>query len=286
MRGVALLYLFILCGLTAIAVLPVGKVDLAQLKAFEWPNSYNLDDDCKTQWLHFTNVNYCLRTYPDRPPQVALLGDSHANMYFKGLGLHYANLGENMVMMGKGGCAPFLDLKGPRGDQLRDQCEGIVNDVLNFVIFRESIHTVILTSRSPWNFNVTDEEFSGEYLRALRRTLERLTATKRVVFILDIPALGFDPRSCVKTRPLTWKEVRAPCSVHRDSMTSYQAAILKVLTDFPMVKVYDPTAALCDSTTCYAMKSGKMLYRDENHLSAEGSHWVVERMFGSSPAAN
>jgi hypothetical protein len=40
----------------------------------------------------------------------------------------------------------------------------------------------------------------------------------------------------------------------------------------------DPTAALCDANVCRAEIGGKLMYRDDNHLSIEGSRYVWSRI--------
>jgi hypothetical protein len=49
-----------------------------------------------------------------------------------------------------------------------------------------------------------------------------------------------------------------------------------VLKDFPAVQVFDAAAQLCDAKWCWAMKDGKMLYRDDVHLSSDGSRYIAQ----------
>ena len=41
--------------------------------------------------------------------------------------------------------------------------------------------------------------------------------------------------------------------------------------------MFDPFPYLCDATACYAERDGRLLYQDDNHLSAEGSAYLGEK---------
>lgn len=190
-------------------------------------------------------------------------------------------------------------------DALRDQCQGVLNDVLDFVLQSKSIKTVILTARNPF-FNLDDADkprwraasgdttlltrftFMPEYANAMRRTLTLLReANKHVIFLIDIPETDFDPKSCYKARPLElWaKPVQTPCAITRSEFANqeklYREMIDPILRDFPEVRVFDPTDALCDDKYCWVMKDGQMLYRDNNHFSLAGSRYIA-RFFGAA----
>jgi hypothetical protein len=260
-----------------------GRVERVAVnaKVFERPDSMAATRDCNHEWLRY--ANYCLRTDPAKAPTVALLGDSHANMYFSGLSQHYARAGENLVNLGKDGCAPFYDLQGQWGE-LKLECPVVVNDVLDFVVNRKSIKTVILTSRSPYFLAPDGSEYTENYPVAMRDTITKLLkAGKQVTFIMDLPALGFDPKSCVDVRPmrLLGRELRRPCGVSRAQaerdQAAYRRVVQAVLRELPAVTVLDPVPVLCDGEFCSAMRSGRMLYRDQDHLSVYGSEFIGAR---------
>ncbi|MBQ1657192.1 MAG: hypothetical protein II058_01695, partial [Rhodocyclaceae bacterium] len=52
-----------------------------------------------------------------------------------------------------------------------------------------------------------------------------------------------------------------------------------VLAEFPQVQVFDLASAICDEERCWAMKDGKLLYRDTDHLSNDGSYLVAEKLW-------
>lgn len=275
--------------------------------AFQWPQSNNYNPACINDLLRNTNVNYCLRARPDAPASAAILGDSHANMYYIGLSERLQKAGQNLSNFGKGGCVPFYGITGQggaRGGGPGPQCEPIMNDVVNLVLGDRSIAKVILTSRDPFDgeqMSMEDMErtylsirdgtvperknFVHLYVPAMRDTVRKfLGAGKEVIFLLDIPLLDFDPQTCTRTRPLVLArtEIRPVCAMPRAQVDAknryYRETIRWALRDLPNVKILNPADVLCDDQWCWAMKDGRMLYRDREHYSEYGSRYVADRM--------
>jgi peptidoglycan/LPS O-acetylase OafA/YrhL len=272
---------------------------LAMLETFDWTPSRQRQKSC-VERMAVPGMGYCLE--PD-PPQatVVLLGDSHANQYYFALADRYAARGERLLNLGGGGCLPFLDLESSeKGTTTR--CADVMNRVLADTAANAAIRTVILASRGPLyttgsgfgeverhNRYIRDrrdpgnERYPEVFAHAMERTLALLaSAGKRVVMVLDVPELGFDPRACVELRPLTlaWKP-RTPCAVPREVANArnqdYRALVRSVASRFPDVTVFDPWPALCDEASCWAQKDGVMLYRNDDHLTLEGARRVMER---------
>jgi hypothetical protein len=276
---------------------------------FAWPPSDNYTPDCLADLLPKTNANYCLRARADKAPDVAILGDSHANMYYPGLKDYYAARGLSLFNSGKGGCSPFSNLSGQgraedfaRGLAPGPQCTSILTDIVDYVVREKAIKTVLLTSRNPYDGEQLTAEaertilegimsgtppqkpnFVDLYVEAMRKTIARLEENgKQVVFLLDIPMMPFDPKSCVKLRPyrLFADKPRVPCAVSRkkfdDRSAVYRETMLYVLKQFPSAKVFDPAKVLCDAAWCEAMRDGKVLYRDPEHFSEYGSAYVAQ----------
>ena len=187
-----------------------------------------------------------------------------------------------------------------------------MNAALNHIISNEKMTGIILSSMGP--VYLTGEAFkfkedyrgmdvaivTGDgvelinnpditnrwdvYSYGMRRTLDRLTkANKNILFVIDVPELGFHPESCLDSRPvvLTSKK-RETCAVSLDEYESrskkYKMLVNSILKDFPKVMVYDPTNDMCDSNQCWAMKDDRIFYRDVDHLSNEGSIFLIEKM--------
>lgn len=107
-------------------------------------------------------------------------------------------------------------------------------------------------------------------------------------FVLDVPHLGFDPKSCKALRPVLGDAKRqSACHQSRQDLdqrfvSSRQAHIIEALKEFPEVLVVNAADAVCDQSRCYGMKDGALLYSDSNHLPVAGSvlvgRLIAERM--------
>jgi hypothetical protein len=173
--------------------------------------------------------------------------------------------------------------------------------MLDFAASSPSVRTIILSARGP--LNMTGQYFGEDplgpkviswvgaaknsdqadgFAAALKNTVSRLSATgKNVVLVIDWPELDFNPRSCLP-RPLALlSHVRPLCGVPRSEVDARNRAYREVISDikkeFSGLRVFDPFPYLCDATVCYAERDGRLLYQDDNHLSAEGSAYLGEK---------
>jgi len=270
-------------------------------KAFIRMDETFTQDACLRKYAAL-NPHFCLIDDPSQAPTVALLGDSHAHHYFLGLSQYYRSQNENLVAMGGLACAPFIDVESRKpGDE--DKCRPTLNAIFDYVLQDSSIHTVIVSGRGPlyvnghgygemdtkdWQIRFTPKprmtDTAAIFGTAMTATLNRLLAAhKQVIFIIDDPELGFDPKTCVDLRPYNpfHPGIRAPCAIDRRSYdrrsARYREVVRGVLKQFPQVRVFDPTKYLCDDRYCWAMHDDKILYHDDNHLSYLGSEYLGRR---------
>jgi hypothetical protein len=53
--------------------------------------------------------------------------------------------------------------------------------------------------------------------------------------------------------------------------SEYRNIVYSLAKNYKNVVVLDPINVFCDEKYCYAMKNGKLLYRDDDHLSLDGT---------------
>jgi peptidoglycan/LPS O-acetylase OafA/YrhL len=261
-----------------------------------------VDDFCKQRYS--TIQKFC-RLGKDAPPTVLLMGDSHATVLFTGVKEALDKTKDNVLMMASG--IPLYNID--RYDSRDKPGESKIQMDKAFALAERtaSIHTVILASMGTVYFTNTTfngygaTRVQGQVVQlvnrpdvtdswkmldiAMRDTFKRLLASgKQVIFVLDVPELGFRPQSCVDMRPvkLTEQAVRTPCAVPRKDFEArdgaYRQFVLNVLKDYPKVKVFDAAASLCDQEWCWAIKNDRMLYFDYDHVSLDGSRLVGKEL--------
>lgn len=97
---------------------------------------------------------------------------------------------------------------------------------------------------------------------------------------MDVPSLGFDPMRCLNVRRFSMtSRDRMLCAKPKAQVLAEQAPMRALVEELkqqhPKMRTFDPIPALCDDEYCYAIRDKKMLYRDGDHLSPEGSARVA-----------
>lgn len=273
----------------------------SQLEPFKWDkNGLDRQDDC-TNYFQELGQQYCLRS-GNKPPSVALIGDSHANHLFYGLANFYARSGQGLLNLGFRGCPPFYNLESwLQSDE--DMCKGRMNLLLDYILKEPGIKTVVLSG--AWARYTSGTEHGNErrandlrlklltnpqnqdnldiFGQAMEQTLKQLLgAGKEIIFVIDTPELGFDPKTCVDYMPmkLTSRVQKTPCAIAKTEFEKrsniYRTKVAEILYKFPTVKLWDTSKSLCDDQYCWVIRDGKILFRDSEHLSLDGSHYLGE----------
>lgn len=220
----------------------------------------------------FPERDVCLTAHKDRPPTAAVIGDSHALHAFWGLAQAFDRQGDNLILLGRGACVPFMDYR-PEGDP--NHCQPHINDTLAHVAADPAIKSVALVYRGRYLPEKSASEAVDSFKSGLDRTLHQLTAAdKQVYYFLPVVEPGFDPRLCLGGLPLGRKPPFA-CEIQRvddeKKSAALRAAAAEVLAKYPQAKVVDPNDALCQGGACPILRDGHSVFKDDNHLSYHGS---------------
>jgi len=277
-------------------------LDFSQFQAIDLPENRKhclaLFPEYEANCLASVNVE------PGKPIDYLVLGDSHAQAFAAGLVARRPAL--RVVSIGRDGCLPF------DGVERYDVNERIQCQLAHEQLERHPVlaRNTILVARYAYyeqgsGFGPADTagrrarsihvQAQGQPERTdtanyatvladgLEATLQRLKASgsTQVRVLLQPPELGFDPRNCL-TFGLRIREARA-CTIDtaevRARQHGYRQAMGQILARHPEVKAADPMQVLCKAQSCFAVASGKILYRDDDHLSLDGAALVFDRLF-------
>lgn len=115
----------------------------------------------------------------------------------------------------------------------------------------------------------------------LARTLDALArAGKKVVFVHQVPELGFDPRRCLtEFRQLTPR----PCIVERAAVDArqkqYREAVRRVLAQHQGVYEFDPVPRLCGPAACSPFdEQDQPVYQDDDHINWRGAERLAREL--------
>jgi hypothetical protein len=233
-------------------------------------------------------------------PDIAVLGDSHAEAVYPGLA--DALPGHSVLLLGQWGCPPLRGVELRRQGDPKPDCFEPSEQVLALLQTLPSVQTVVVVARGPvyisgegfghieayihWSLNPVGPGQVGRrsardvYRDGLTREVQAIQALgKKVVLLLDVPELGFSPASCVLGRPLGIRPMRSPCAIPRAAFqarnAAYRSAVTEVVNRVPGVVLFDASSVFCDSERCRAMDRGRLLYADDDHLSLHGSQQLA-----------
>ncbi|MDD5405350.1 MAG: acyltransferase family protein [Sulfurovaceae bacterium] len=225
---------------------------------------------------------------------VLILGDSHAYTSYDGLSKELTKRGYETVLMANSSCLPFLNNPLGRSETERIKCHLKSTDIYKFI---SKLHPqkVIFISRglkyiTRQGFGEIDNEESianlsfgtplsnQKYQEKFYENIDDIFSffgknNIELYFVLENPELGFSPKECMQ-RPFGIFTPRK-CSISLDSyekrMRSYNATIYLISKKYQNVHILDPKNSFCDNKECHAIKNGKILYTDDDHLNIEGS---------------
>ena len=225
---------------------------------------------CKRRYGFDTLYEYCLMHDVTKPPTVIMVGDSHAYHIVAGQMKYWSGKGENLLYMGTR--VPFFDV--PDGG---DEYQKATPQMLDIALNTPGVKTIVISTAML--LRQTEAE-KAMYLPAFRTTIDKFTrAGREVIFVIDNPTLGFEPRACIRRGAIAGTQTRADCSLPRselDAARANNADFGSVLKDYPQVKVFDPASAICDDKACRVMIDGALMYRDTHHFSYRGDLRVGE----------
>jgi len=229
---------------------------------------------CSARYLP-DDTYYCFGGDLTSSTTVALVGDSHAGMWFNALSDVGTKDGFRVLLMNESDC-PFIPVEvriGPDAEVDTNQCIARSSQGLEYLrtIKPEAVilavHDFYVGSILDSNGNIpSDSEQVLLWKRAYKSFLDQMVAEGiRPGVILDNPTLPDSPVECVsKTSSIS------KCELSRSAAFApgrpLQDAELQVLHEEEDVPSLNPDATLCSASGCPLELDGQVLYADTNHL--------------------
>lgn len=219
-------------------------------------------------------VARCAQSKKYGVPEVVIVGDSHGEHLYPGLSdfLHDQNVGYYSFR-----CLPFFGVSG------HPSCAGMA-DALEWILQNRSVKVVILAASWPGKIaeksglliknnglNFTGQEMLGY---GLHQTVERLVSNnKRVIVVGDTPNFSYGPKKCV-IRPLHYENSIA-CSQLKEAYVNENIDTWRTIDNNTSAidgsYFFNLEKVVCESNVCSMNRNSMLLYRDNDHLSLEGS---------------
>lgn len=241
-------------------------------------------------WKNYTDApNQAALEAPPHQTDLAIIGDSHAQQLYAGLKDLLDE--KNIAVFPASGQAPYLGVATLTENMSNYRKNGfhLIDQAFNTVINNPRIKTVILAHNPECSIGDAidlakpeDKDINAIMERAMRKTLRALQkANKKVILVLDNPALNFDPASLAQ-RPINFSNQANNRVISRKDAEAnpariwYNALCKKMAAEFDNVKLIDLFDAFCDADYCRATIDGKPLYWDRTHLTNFGSHIAAQ----------
>ncbi len=230
---------------------------------------------------------------------LVIWGDSHAGHYLPAVEKLAQYLGLSGLLLRSSGCPPLLgvlrvDGYGKENHACAKHNENSIKLIQQLkpkyilLASRWSVYTenVQATSRNlTFLINEKERRLNAETSRrvfavALEETLEALSQTGARIMLLDqIPEFPMRVAQCVARRRMSGEDELNCVSIPRRRMEE-RAQVVMNLFQYSERKrsnvfVFRPYDFLCDKEFCSAFKNREILYRDDNHLSENGSLFLL-----------
>lgn len=183
-----------------------SRVIRPELRTFSSVNFEN-KKECKDQFP-FAKDFYCGLSELGKNPSILVLGDSHSRHFFHGLKNYYQSKDQSIVSFGKGGSPPFLGVTVST-DIEKDLKSNVINQqAVEFAKQSPNIKTIILAAAFekyvvnaliPVQRNFNGETSAKLFESSFEKMLLSISQTdKKIVVLLQIPELPYDPKTCLK----------------------------------------------------------------------------------------
>jgi peptidoglycan/LPS O-acetylase OafA/YrhL len=244
---------------------------------------------------------------PTAAPSFLILGDSHADMLVPAIADAARAVGRSGVIFTSAGCAPELGTRPARGRN--EQCRRTQMAALAYMRAHPEVTDIIAggywrrqadgsTHDSSGAFRVDDqstEVSAAETLAVFRRGMMRLVTTlpcRNIYLIEDSPEAGIEPPDLMARLMYLGRKLDInKFAVRWANYAAAQAPANAVLTDLAHADrvTYVPVDdVLCPQTpehtmsgarerVCPIIRDGRILYRNGDHLSANGAALLLDR---------
>ncbi|WP_187289930.1 acyltransferase family protein, partial [Microbacterium sp. B24] len=207
----------------------------------------------------------------ENPPNVWLIGDSHAQQWQGPIFDIARERGWKLTISFMGGCptadVAFVGFRSAWGEADRERCRTWNRDLAQTII--ADAPDLVITSMAARHDLVDDgsrRSTEEQFTEGLQRDWRSWTDAGSRILVIGDPPFNGEVRSpdCVVLNvsdPLACARPRSQAQP-ADPLTLAVAQL-----DDPAVTAFDPTPYFCDTDTCYAVVGGVPVYYDADHLN-------------------
>lgn len=222
----------------------------------------------------------------DLPSKALLWGDSHAMAWSPVFTEISQTSNRQLALAVNSACPPLLNVDNPAARN----CAAFNADVFDYI--KKTHPTEIYLVASWLSYSSPDGQYElrnstqtvgnvSVFAPALQNTLQALAPyTDRIILVGPTPGA---PKEIPYRKALfdwrTWGGQAKPISKSQfdQRLRWFERAVAPIRKDAKVILV-DPAAWFCDTLQCAYAEDGKLLYRDDGHLSLDGAAFVKNRL--------
>jgi hypothetical protein len=191
------------------------------------------------------------------PPQVALIGDSHAAHLRAAIDVVAQARGWRGVSITHSGCS-FSTEAYPAPAPIPQRCRLHSAEAIDWLKRHPTVRTVFTSNAAARGLGPGG--FVAEWSRMP-------SSVRRLYVIRDIPRVGYATAACVQTVLRKGERSAGACAVSRSGAFPFDPAAAAARAAGSRVRLLDLSRVFCDSARCYPVIGGAYVYKDFNHVN-------------------
>lgn len=278
-----------LFGLSALAITLFASAGYYISKSDGIPSRFNdeilglayVHKGPQTELIKISGEPWVLKKIGDKTnePSFLIIGDSHANAVSGGI--HEVALSQNIsgILIKQPGCIPTLDITP---NELSAECSAFNKFTRNYMKDLNIDHIVLIARWSVYPKWISKTSVHGGNEQSRARTSQLLNQTIqtyqkkgiKVTLVSEVPRMPKTLAPSILGRNLYLHGERTDEKLTKKQHLEYQKFALPILESAARengITLIHPYKTLCPNEYCDAVKDGKNLYYDDDHLSTYGA---------------
>ena len=255
-----------------------------ELAHFDAPVVYRMGCD---DWYHSARVEICAFGDAHAAHTAVAIGDSIALQWFPAYARVFDRPGWRLLVITKSSC-PMVEVPTfyERIGREYTECAQWRREAVEKIAALKP-DTLILGSASTYAFT------QQQWIEGTRQLLASLSGHVGHIYLMrSTPYLPFDGPSCVAPRSWLYHALSGASGCATPARTLHNDAVFAWLQNavamFPNVHLIDMTDSICPDDTCRAELDGKIVFRDNQHMTASFARSLapaLAKAFSRSAAA-
>lgn len=237
---------------------------ISELAHVDAPVIYRMDCD---DWYHSAHVRICAFGDAHAIHTAVAFGDSVALQWFPAYARVFDKPGWRLLVITKSSC-PMVDVPifYPRIGRMYTECAQWRHDAVHRIA---ALKPDVLILGSTFTYAYTQQQ----WIDGTRRLLASLSPhIGRIYLMRSTPTLPFDGPSCVVPRSWLYHALSSASRCTAPAYTLRDDAVFQWLrtavAPFLNVHPIDMTDSVCPNGVCHAKLEGKIVFRDDQHMTA------------------